>query len=132
MEEQMRLRVGSVVIDCNDFDAMVTFWRNALGYEPKYLEPDDWALLRDPKGRNVNVSLQKVPEPRVGKNRLHFDLYAEDQQAEIERLMGLGAKRFDRVPEPGEDFVVLEDPEGNVFCVIEVRASGDADRKDQG
>ena len=127
MEERVRLRVGSVVIDCNDFDAMVTFWQAVLEYEPKYLEPDDWALLRDPNGRNINVSLQKVPEPRVGKNRLHFDLYAQDPEAEIERLIGLGAKRFDRVPEPGEDFVVLEDPEGNLFCVIDVRESADGD-----
>ncbi|HEX8099469.1 MAG TPA: VOC family protein [Actinomycetota bacterium] len=132
MEERVRLRVGSVVIDCNDFDAMVTFWQAVLGYEPKYLEPDDWALLRDPNGRNINVSLQKVPEPRVGKNRLHFDLYAQDPEAEIERLIGLGAKRFDRVPEPGEDFVVLEDPEGNLFCVIDVRESADGDSQGQG
>ena len=82
MGERVGLRVGSVVIDCNEFDAMVTFWQNVLGYQPKSFEPDDWALLRDPTGRNVNVSLQKVPEPRVGKNRLHFDLYAEDQQGE--------------------------------------------------
>ncbi|MDQ3878436.1 MAG: VOC family protein, partial [Actinomycetota bacterium] len=80
----------------------------------------DWASLRDPNGRNVNVSLQKVPEPRMGKNRLHLDLYTRDPTGEIDRLIGLGAKRFPREPEPDEDFVVLEDPEGNLFCIIDV------------
>jgi predicted enzyme related to lactoylglutathione lyase len=66
----------------------------------------------------VNVSLQVVPEPRVGKNRLHLDLYAEDRDAEIERIVGLGAMIHPRTPEPDEDFVVLADPEGNLFGVI--------------
>jgi catechol 2,3-dioxygenase-like lactoylglutathione lyase family enzyme len=113
------IRVGSVVIDCNDFPAMLAFWREALGYEPKYEPEDDWAILRDPGGRNVNVSLQLVPEPRVGKNRLHFDLYAEDQKQEVERLLGIGATLHPRTPEPDEDFIVLADPEGNLFCVIQ-------------
>ena len=112
--------VGSVVIDCNDFPRMLAFWQQALGYEPKYPPEDDWAILRDPNGRRVNVSIQRVPEPRAGKNRLHFDLYAKDQAAEIERLIGLGATRLPRETEPGEDFVVLQDPEGNLFCVIDV------------
>ena len=115
------IKVGSVVIDCNDFPRMLGFWQQALGYEPKYPPEDDWALLRDPQGRHVNVSLQVVPEQRIGKNRLHLDLYAKDQEAEVRRLLALGATRHDRVPEPGEDFVVLEDPEGNLFCVIDAR-----------
>jgi catechol 2,3-dioxygenase-like lactoylglutathione lyase family enzyme len=113
------VHVGSVVIDCNDFPRMVEFWEQALGYERKDHVEDDWALLRDPNGTHTNVGLQKVPEPRVGKNRLHLDLYAEDQEAEVQRLLSIGATRFDRLPEPGEDFVVLEDPEGNLFCVID-------------
>ena len=112
--------VGSVVIDCNDFEPMVEFWKAALGFEAKIYEADDWALLKDPNRDWVNVGIQKVPEPKVGKNRLHFDLYADDPAAEIERLLELGARRFDRKPEPNEDFVVLEDPEGNLFCVIDL------------
>jgi hypothetical protein len=65
------------------------------------------------------VSLQLVPEPRVGKNRLHFDLYAADQKREVERLLGIGATLHPRTPEPDEDFIVLADPEGNLFCVIQ-------------
>jgi hypothetical protein len=120
MEKRKGVRVGSVVIDCNDFAAMFTFWRKALQYvEREPPEKDDFGVLCDPDGKGVNVSLQVVPEKRSGKNRLHFDLYTENQKAEVERLLQLGAKRHDRVPEPGEDFVVLEDPEGNLFCVID-------------
>ncbi len=73
------VRVGSVVIDCNDFDRMFAFWREALGYVPRDEPEDDWVVLHHPSGSNVNVSLQVVPEPRVGKNRLHLDLYSEDR-----------------------------------------------------
>lgn len=114
------VRVGSVVVDCNDFETMRAFWEAALGYETKHLVEDDFAILRDPAGQGVNVSLQMVPEPRVGKNRLHFDLYTEDQAGEVDRLLALGATRHPRTPEPGEDFVVLADPEGNLFCVVDV------------
>ena len=115
----LSLKVGSVVIDCNDFARMFEFWREALGYVPREPAEDDWVVLKDPDGKNVNVSLQQVPEKRVGKNRLHLDLYSDDQQREVERLLGLGATRYQRTPEPDEDFIVLEDPEGNLFCVID-------------
>jgi hypothetical protein len=114
--------VGSVVIDCNDFGRMMAFWQEALRYVAKYPPEDDWVILRDPEGRHVNVSLQVVPEKRIGKNRLHFDLYAEDQEGEVRRLLELGATRQARTHEPGEDFIVLEDPEGNLFCVVDARA----------
>ena len=112
------MKIGSVVIDCNDFSRMSTFWRHALRYVPRDPPEDDWVVLRDPEGRGVNISLQQVPEPRSGKNRLHFDLYTDDQEGEVERLLNLGATQHPRVTEPGEDFIVLEDPEGNLFCVI--------------
>lgn len=113
------MRIGSVVVDCNDFDTMFAFWREALHYVPREPAEEGWVVLRDPDNRNVNVSLQQVPEKRVGKNRLHFDLYTDDQDGEIERLVALGATRHDYTPEPGADFVILEDPEGNVFCVVD-------------
>lgn len=115
-----------MVIDCVDFEAMMTFWRGALHYVPKRPPTDDWVILTDPKGVNVNVSLQKQPanrmgkgRSRIGKNRLHFDLYAKDQPREVERLLALGATRHPRTTEPGEDFVMLADPDGNLFCIID-------------
>jgi hypothetical protein len=112
------LRVGSVVIDCNDLATMSGFWQEALRYVPREPPEDGWVVLRDPDGQNVNVSLQVVPEERVGKNRLHLDLYTTDQMGEVERLLALG---FSRITRPEEDFIVSEDPEGNLFCVIDKR-----------
>ena len=113
------MKVGSVVIDCNDFPKMLRFWQDALRYVPREAPEEDWVVLRDPKEQGVNVSLAVVPEPRRGKNRLHLDLYTDRQEAEVERLLALGATLHPREPEAGEDFVVLEDPEGNLFCVID-------------
>lgn len=119
MNAARQVWVGSVVIDCNDLAEMARFWQEALGYVPRDPTTHDWVVLTDPQAQRVNVSLQVVPERRAGKNRLHLDLYTTDQAAEVERLLALGATRHPRTPQPGEDFVVLEDPEGNLFCVID-------------
>lgn len=113
------MRIGSVVIDCNDFETMFRFWQAALRYEPREAPGDGWVVLRDPNGPNVNVSLNRVPEPRAGKNRQHLDLYTADQAAEVERLLALGATLHPRRAAPDEDFTVLADPEGNLFCVVQ-------------
>jgi hypothetical protein len=111
--------VGSVVIDCNDLPAMSAFWQHALGYVPRDPPDEDFAVLRDPRGGHVNISLQVVPEHRVGKNRLHLDLYTDKQADEVRRLLELGATVHPRTPEPDDDFILLQDPEGNVFCVVD-------------
>lgn len=113
------MHIGSVVIDCNDFDTMMAFWARALRHVPREPAEADWVVLKDPDGRGVNVSLQQVPEKASEKNRLHFDLYTTDQAGEVERLLGIGATRHPREPEPDEDFITLADPEGNLFCVID-------------
>jgi predicted enzyme related to lactoylglutathione lyase len=118
MDPASGLRVGSVVIDCNDFPLMLEFWSAALGYRSREAPEDDWVVLVDPTGRDVNGSLSKVPEPRVGKNRLHLDLYSVAQAHDVERLVGLGAK-VERERTQDADFVLLSDPEGNLFCVVD-------------
>ena len=115
------MRIGSVVVDCNDFAGMVAFWREALGYVAREPAEDGWVVLRDPGGANVNVSFQQVPEPRSGKNRLHFDLYTDDQAGEVRRLLGLGATEVQWDKRPADaDYLILADPEGNRFCVVDV------------
>lgn len=111
------VELRSVVVDCNDLPGMSRFWQDALGYE-RALDHDDWVKLVDPRGSGATLSLQKVPEPRQGKNRLHVDLYASDVEAAIQHLTSVGASIHPRRPDPDDDFVVLEDPEGNLFCVI--------------
>lgn len=113
------LKIGSVVIDCSNFDRMLVFWQEALHYVPREPARDGWVVLQDPDGRNVNVCLNQVPEKPLGKNRLHFDLYTNDQESEVERLLKLGATRHPQTYEPDEDFIVLEDPDGNLFCVVD-------------
>ena len=74
-------------------------------------------------GQVPNISLDRVAEgclPPLGEiSRVHMDLYTADEPAEVERLLGLGATRYEREYRQGEDFVVLVDPDGNRFCVID-------------
>ena len=113
------MRIGSIVIACVEFDAMLAFWQAALRYVPRDPPSDGWAVLRDPEGRSPNVSLNRVPTRRKNRSRLHLDLYTNQRAAEVERLVTLGAKRYPWRCDPGADFVVLEDPEGNLFCVVQ-------------
>ncbi len=113
------LKIGSVVIDCNNFDGMLAFWQEALHYVPREPAEGGWVVLRDPEGRSVNVSLNHDPERGRGRNWLHFDLYTDDQKAEVERLLKIGAVRHPQTYQADDDFIVLEDPDGNLFCVVE-------------
>ena len=113
--------VGSIVIRCRQFDEMLGFWSAALGYVPKYPPEGGWVILADPAGRGPNISLDRVeqPPPLGEVSRVHLDLYTADQHGEVERLLGLGATRYERESRPDDDFVVLVDPDGNRFCVVE-------------
>lgn len=115
-----KLEIGSIVIRCFEFERMVAFWREALHYV--HQPPSGgFVILRDPEGRGPNVSLDQHPVKRTGKrSRFHFDLYTTDQEGEVERLVSLGATRYPWRHQPGDDFVVLEDPDGNLFCVVQI------------
>ncbi len=121
MNEKSDLRIGSIVIDCVNFEKMLVFWQEALHYITRNSPSGGWAVLRDPAGRNTNVSLNQVQpsEKLMGRNWLHFDLYTNDQKSEIDRLLKLGATRHAQKYDPEDDFVVLEDPDGNLFCVVD-------------
>jgi len=116
-----RLKVGSIVIRCFEFDKMLAFWREALHYVHREPVEGGWVILRDPDGGGPNVSLDQISERRSGKrSRFHFDLYTTDQQGEVERLIKIGATRYPWRYKPDDDFVVLEDPDRNLFCVVQV------------
>jgi catechol 2,3-dioxygenase-like lactoylglutathione lyase family enzyme len=119
--EKDNVRIGSVVINVNDFDKMRDFWQKALGYDQvRPPEPGDLSpavILKDPAGKGPNVTIDRM-DPYRG--RLHLDLYTDDPEREIERLLHLGATVY-RARESGEDFVVLADSEGNLFCVVDTR-----------
>jgi predicted enzyme related to lactoylglutathione lyase len=117
------LRVGSIVLRVDDLDRQAAFWEAALDYVRREEDSDDFMLLRPRDGVGPNLSLDRVRSQLQVPPRIHLDLYAEDQAAEVERLQGLGATEvhWDKRP-PDADYVILADPEGNRFCVID--ASG--------
>jgi catechol 2,3-dioxygenase-like lactoylglutathione lyase family enzyme len=114
------LRIGSIVIRVDDLERQASFWEAALGYERRIDDSDDFVLLRPRDGNGPNVSLDRVRSALQIPPRIHLDLYAEDQAGEVERLKGLGATEihWDKRP-PDADYLILADPEGNRFCVID-------------
>lgn len=116
----MALTVEMVTIDCAEPRGLAEFWTKALGYEIASDHDGFYLVLTPPEsGHGPRLGLQKVPEPKVGKNRVHLDFSAPsgDRPAEVERLMGLGATVVDEHVLPGFAWTVLADPEGTVFCV---------------
>jgi len=116
------VRIGSIVLRVDDLERQAAFWQAALGYRRREGDDDDWALLYPPDGTGPNLALDKHRSELLVPPRLHLDLYADDQAAEVERLLGLGAEEvhWDKRP-PDADYVILADPEGNRFCVVDAR-----------
>ncbi len=98
---------------------MMNFWQEALHYVPKRPPENGWVILTDPDGRGPNLSLNLTSEGHLEQYRLHLDLYTEDQEGEVKRLIRLGAT-LRRTAQKGEDFVELADPDGNPFCVVQL------------
>lgn len=106
------MRIGSIVIACYQFDKMLAFWQQALRCVPREPAKVGWVVLRDPDGRGPNVSLNQVPSKNSGmRSRLHLDLYTNNRDAEVERLVKIGANRYPWRYRQGADFVMLEDPD---------------------
>lgn len=116
-----RLRIGSIVVNVPDVARAAEFWMAALDYEPRYEIEDDWVILQPREGGGPGLSLNLGETSPADVPHIHLDLYAVDQAAEVERLVDLGAGRVEDWPYPEEehDFVVLQDPHGNRFCVID-------------
>lgn len=107
------------MLDCRDPDALAPFWEGALGYRRAAGAADPYVVLADPAGARPELLLQRVGEPRTGKNRMHLDLRVADLEVEVERLLALGARPVGgRVEEDGWVWQVLADPEGNELCVL--------------
>lgn len=113
------IRVGSIVIRVDDLERQAEFWRQALHYERR-IEDRDFVLLAPPDGHGPNVSLDAVRSHVQVPPRIHLDLYADDQAFEVERLIVLGATEIRWEKRPADaDYVILADPEGNRFCVVD-------------
>ncbi len=113
------LKIGAIVWGVRDLHRGVKFWSEALNYELRR-EPDaDFAILVPKNGEGVQLSLNAAVTSDKPK-RHHMDLFTHDRVGEAERLINLGATRVDWNYEPNADYVVLADPDGNTFCVVEV------------
>jgi hypothetical protein len=121
----MSLRIQCLCVDSTDPPGLAAFWQEALGWRRTHEE--DGEVVLEPlagspeDGVVPDLLILKVPETKAGKNRLHLDLRPDDQAAEVDRLLGLGARRADVGQGEEGTWVVMADPEGNEFCVLRER-----------
>jgi catechol 2,3-dioxygenase-like lactoylglutathione lyase family enzyme len=122
----MACRLSEIVVDCRDPEALAAFWAAVLGYEVIGRE-EDGAVEIGPEagfgGPAPTLVFGRVPDPTPGKLRLHIDVNPtdRDQDAELERLLALGATQADVGQTGDESWYVLADPEGNEFCLLRRR-----------
>jgi predicted enzyme related to lactoylglutathione lyase len=119
----MSSRWYTVVIDSQNTRAQAEFWRQVLDWQVVYESDDEMVIARD-ENTYPGIIFVTVPEKKTVKNRLHIDLNPDDQQAEVERLVGLGASKVEVGQSDADEpvkWVVLADPEGNEFCVLTAR-----------
>lgn len=113
----MTLKFDEICIDAADVHALAAWWAEVLGWRQEPTDDGD-AMLFAPPGAGPNWLFVAVPDDRVVKNRIHFDFCPEDQQAEVDRVIALGARHVDIGQKGDESWVVLADPEGNEFCIL--------------
>jgi predicted enzyme related to lactoylglutathione lyase len=113
------------VIDCGDLDRSAQFWASVLGYARDGPPGGRYQGLVPAGGQGIEILLQRVPEVKSGKNRLHLDLRTADLDAEVERVVVLGARRLTSTPvtEWGWRWHILADPDGNEFCILQPPAT---------
>ena len=122
----MAARLTEIAIDCQDHVLVGDFWAAVLGYQVTDRSDgpaECYQKLTGPAGSGPTVLVIRTPDgPKTTKNRLHLDLNAtdRDQDAEVERIIALGATRAD-IGQGDVDWVVLADPEGNELCVLRSR-----------
>lgn len=115
----MTSRIAVLAIDSTDPRPLAEFWCAVLGWQVVE-DDDDGVQVAPPDGRGPAIDLLAVPEGKTVKNRLHLDLRAEDRSTadELERLVGLGARRVDVGQSADVTWTVLADPQGNEFCLL--------------
>lgn len=111
----MTLSVDAITFDCADAVKLAAFWSAALDATVNDDASAEFASISTPDGRTY--CFIAVPEAKAAKNRVHLDLSADDRDAEVERLLGLGATVHASYDEGGNQWTTLLDIEGNEFCV---------------
>lgn len=111
-----------LVIDAHDLPSLARFWVGVLDWQVVF-EADDEIVIGADAAALPGICFVPVGERKAVKNRLHIDLSPDDQAAEVERIIALGARRADVGQGESATWVVLEDPEGNEFCVLSPKSS---------
>jgi predicted enzyme related to lactoylglutathione lyase len=119
----MPSRFYSVVVDAEDPAALARFWARVLDWSVVSERADEVVIAKG-DDQYPDLVFGTVPERKQVKNRLHIDLAPDDRDAEVERIIGLGATHADVGQTGDETWVVLADPEGNEFCVLSTREGG--------
>lgn len=114
--------IVSLTLDCNDLDREADFWAAALRYEVVERHDDCAALAPGSPLGGPRLYLQRVPEPKAVKNRMHVDWEVEDMEGEAVRLEALGATRCGGGSLGRVRWISMQDPEGNEFCVEQIFA----------
>ena len=119
------MNVGVLALGVGDVERAVAFWCEALGYDVRRDGFGGWAtVLVPPSGSALKIALQLSQTPPDDHPRLHMDLHVADkdeQTSEVERLVSIGAERVNWDSYPDDpDFVVLSDPDGNRFCIVDL------------
>jgi|SRR5689334_20436862 len=112
----MALTFSEICIDAHDAETLGGWWAQVLGW-PQHTNSDGDVILTPPGGAGPTWLFIAVPDDKVVKNRVHLDFTPDDQQAEVDRVIGLGARRVD-IGQGEQTWVVLADPEGNEFCIL--------------
>jgi predicted enzyme related to lactoylglutathione lyase len=110
-------QVGSVVINAHDHDLLVGFWSQLLGVQPKGSFPPFWTTLEAQRPGGVTLSIQAVPDPTEGRNRVHMDMSVDDMDATVARIEELGGSFLEDHAVNDFAWKVMADPEGNEFCI---------------
>lgn len=114
------LKIVSIVIRVTDLPAQSRFWQAALDYIERAPASDDWVVLKPRDADAPCIALDVHRSERVLPPRIHLDIYAEDQASEVRRLAALGAREIPWENRPNDaDYILMEDPEGNRFCVVD-------------
>ncbi|SDZ25584.1 hypothetical protein SAMN05444365_10877 [Micromonospora pattaloongensis] len=115
----------NLVVDARDPARLARWWAEALGYQITYEKPDEIEIRRAPD-QLPGLIFVPAAETKELKNRLHIDLRPTDQEAEVERLVNMGARHVDIGQGPDVGWIVLADPEGNEFCILKQRTPAEA------
>ena len=117
----MSLEWEQTIVDARDPAALGRWWEEALGWVVVDDDPDQFEIRPAPD-RLPGLLFVRVPQPKRMKNRLHLDFRPDDRDREVERMLSLGASRAD-IGQGDQSWVVLADPEGNEFCILNSRPS---------